>query len=161
MGFLREKIEQKKTIGGVLVDLHGKGVLIQGESGTGKSSSALRIIFQGGRLVSDDVVDIYRTQWGTLIGESPGPIRNLMEIKGQGIVNLKHTLGLRAVKEKTAIAAAFELTSEPLNITRKNKHLRLLGVDLPLYQLSAELRPQDKAKKIIKAINDLPHRFTA
>lgn len=86
------------TIHGVLIDVYGIGVLIMGESGIGKSEAALELIRRGHRLVSDDVVQIRRTKYDTLIGSSPDITKNFIELRGVGVIDVKSLFGVECVK---------------------------------------------------------------
>ena len=83
---------------GVLVEVFGEGVLIIGDSGVGKSETALELIKRGHRLVADDAVEIRRTDRSTLIGSAPEMIRYYMELRGIGVINARQIYGVGAVK---------------------------------------------------------------
>ena len=87
------------SIHGVLVDVHGVGVLIMGESGIGKSEAALELIKRGHRLVSDDVVEIRKVSDETLVGTAPDITRHFIELRGIGIVDVKMLYGVQSVRE--------------------------------------------------------------
>lgn len=87
------------SIHGVLVDVYGVGVLIMGESGIGKSESALELIKRGHRLVSDDVVEIHKVSDETLVGTAPDITRHFIELRGIGIVDVKTLFGVQSVRE--------------------------------------------------------------
>ena len=100
--YLEEKLAPKKVIHGVMVDVSGVGVLITGESGIGKSEVALELIKRGHRLVADDAVLLTRLG-DSLIAEAPEKIRNLLEIRGLGIMDVKHLYGVEALKLKQTV----------------------------------------------------------
>ena len=83
---------------GVLVEVNGEGILILGESGVGKSETALEIVKRGHRLIADDQVEIRRVSETTLLGRAPDIIRHLIEIRGIGIINVKELFGVSSVK---------------------------------------------------------------
>ncbi len=87
------------SVHGVLVDVSGVGVLIQGESGIGKSEAALELIKRGHRLVSDDVVEIRKVSDDTLVGSAPDITKYFIELRGIGIVDVKTLFGVSSVKE--------------------------------------------------------------
>lgn len=97
------------SIHGVLVDVYGEGVLIMGESGIGKSESALELIKRGHRLVSDDVVEIRRVSDETLIGTAPDITRHFIELRGIGIIDVKTLFGVGSVKETQGIDMVIKL----------------------------------------------------
>ena len=96
--YLTVELAPRITMHGVLVDIYGEGVLIMGESGIGKSESALELIRRGHRLVADDVVDIKRISDEELIGTSPEVIRHFIELRGIGILDARELYGVEAIK---------------------------------------------------------------
>ena len=97
--WLKVELAPRISIHGVLVDVFGEGVLITGESGVGKSETALELIKRGHRLVADDVVEIKKVSNQTLIGSSPEVIRHFIELRGIGIVDVKKLFGIESVKD--------------------------------------------------------------
>lgn len=97
-------------IPGVLMDVFGVGVLITGESGLGKSETALDLISRGHRLVSDDVVEIRKIGKNQVIGSSPAITRNLMEVRGLGIINIKEIFGISSVTDEKKIELVINLS---------------------------------------------------
>ncbi|MBR2942367.1 MAG: HPr(Ser) kinase/phosphatase, partial [Clostridia bacterium] len=108
IGFMSEVMAPRTTCHGVLVDVFGVGVMITGESGVGKSECGLELIKRGHLLVSDDVVDITRLG-GKLRGESPEVVRDFMELRGIGIVDIKLIFGIGAVMRKKTIDMVIHL----------------------------------------------------
>ena len=94
---------------GVLVDIYGEGVLITGESGIGKSETALELVRRGHRLVADDAVEIKRVSGTTLLGSAPEVIRHFIEVRGIGIVDIKQIFGVGSVKEMKNIDLVIKL----------------------------------------------------
>ncbi len=97
------------SIHGVLVDVYGEGVLIMGESGLGKSETALELVKRGHRLVTDDVVEIRRVSEETLIGSAPDITRHFIELRGIGIVNIQSLFGFASVTETKSIDIVIKL----------------------------------------------------
>lgn len=95
--YLSKVLAPRITKHAVLVDVYGTGILITGESGVGKSESALELIKRGHQLVADDTVDIRRVSKERLTGEAPETIRHFMEIRGIGIINIRAMFGVGAV----------------------------------------------------------------
>ncbi len=93
----------RALISGGLLDIAGLGVLIAGDSGIGKSESALELISRGYHFISDDVVEVSRTTTNRVVGRSPSLTRHYMEIRGLGIINIKEIFGARAVKLQSPI----------------------------------------------------------
>lgn len=100
---LTEYLAPRVTIHGVLVEIFGEGVLIKGDSGAGKSETALALVSMGHRLVADDAVEIKRLSKKRLQGNAPELIRYYMELRGIGIINAKDVYGARAVKPNANI----------------------------------------------------------
>jgi HPr kinase/phosphorylase len=107
--WLKMKLAPRISIHGVLVDVYGEGVLIMGESGIGKSETALELIKRGHRLVADDVVEIKKVSDDTLLGSSPDIIRHFIELRGIGIIDVKTLFGVESVKEVQSIDLVIKL----------------------------------------------------
>ena len=98
IAILNIELAPRTTQHGVLVEVYGEGILITGESGVGKSETAMELLKRGHRLVADDAVEIRRVSARTLVGSSPENIRHFMELRGVGIINVRHIFGMGAVK---------------------------------------------------------------
>jgi len=107
--FLEEHLVPSTTVHAVLLEIFGLGVLLIGESGIGKSESALDLITRGHSLVADDRVTIRRYPSGELAGASSELLRHHMELRGIGIINIKDLFGLAAVRERKKIDLVIEL----------------------------------------------------
>jgi HPr kinase/phosphorylase len=107
--FLEDHLVPSTSLHGVLLEIYGLGVLMIGESGVGKSESALDLITRGHSLVADDKVTIKRYPNGELIGFSEGPLRHHMELRGIGIINVQDLFGLASVRDRTAVDLVVEL----------------------------------------------------
>ncbi len=121
----------------VLVDVCGIGVLLLGESGTGKSECALDLITRGHSLVADDVVEVWRDESQAVVGRGPARIRHHMEIRGLGIINIRDLFGLAAVRDRKRIELVIHLEAwrpdeeyERLGLAEKT--YSLLGVEIPM-----------------------------
>lgn len=101
--YLEDRMAPTETVHGVLVDVNGVGVLIKGESSIGKSETALELVQNGNRLVADDAVEIKRTDDGILIGQSPEILRNYLEIRGIGIIDIKSLYGAKSINPSKKI----------------------------------------------------------
>lgn len=139
IGYLSEALAPRQTCHGVLLDVFGVGVLITGESGIGKSECALELIKRGHQLVADDVVDISRVG-SKLVGESPEMVRDFMELRGIGIVDIKSIFGIGAVlRRKTInIVIHLEIWSPDKDYDRlgtREQTTEILGVSLPLIEM--------------------------
>ena len=122
---LEDELAPSATVHGVLVDVYGMGVLLLGDSGIGKSECALDLIQRGHRLVADDVVEIRKYPNGSLVGRAAEMIRYHMELRGIGIINIKHLFGVSAVRLSKSIELVIEL--ERWDPTKKYDRLGLDG----------------------------------
>ena len=107
--YLGSQYAPATAVHGVLVDIYGVGVLIMGQSGVGKSETALELVKRGHRLVADDSVEIKQEDYDTLIGNSPPLIEHLLEIRGLGILNVMTLFGAGAVKSYKRISYIVQL----------------------------------------------------
>ena len=96
--YLNHALAPVITRHGVLVDVYGEGVLIVGDSGVGKSETAIELIKRGHRLIADDAVEIRKVSSKTLVGSAPDNIRHFIELRGVGIINARRIFGMGAVK---------------------------------------------------------------
>ena len=133
--YLNQYLAPTITRHGVLLDIYGEGVLIIGDSGIGKSETAIELIKRGHRLVSDDAVDIQRVGV-QLFGRAPELIRHYMELRGIGVVNIRQLFGMGAVKYESQIDLVVELEHwkegkfyDRLGID--DQMMNILGLDLP------------------------------
>ena len=128
------------TLHGDLVDVYGIGVLLLGESGTGKSECALDLVTRGHRLVADDVVEVVKDGERILLGRGPARIRHLMEIRGLGIFSIRDLFGVAAIRYRKRIELVVML--EPWRPEEEYDRLGLddqvhsiLGVDIPMLRI--------------------------
>ncbi len=112
------------TCHGVLVEVYGEGILLLGESGVGKSETAMELVKRGHRLVADDAVEIRKVSKKTLVGSSPAIIRHFIELRGIGVVDVKQIFGMGAVKDTENINLVINL--EPW---QAGKQYDRLGID--------------------------------
>ena len=128
--FLEERLLPTSTLHGVLVDILGIGVLIQGKSGIGKSECALELVLRGYRLVADDVIKIRFKLPSVIFGEGMDLLHYHMEIRGLGILNIKHLFGVSAIRERKKIDLVVELVKG-----EDDKEYDRHGLDETTYQL--------------------------
>ena len=133
---LNIKLAPRMTRHGVLIEVYGEGMLILGESGVGKSETAIELVKRGHRLVADDAVEIRRTSNITLVGSSPDNIRHFLELRGIGIINARQLFGMGAVKisEKIDLVVEMELWNPEKVYDRMgvdNNYMSILGVKVP------------------------------
>jgi HPr kinase/phosphorylase len=106
---LNTSLAPRTTRHGVLVEVYGEGVLILGDSGIGKSETAIELVKRGHRLIADDAVEIKRVSATTLVGRAPEIIRHYVELRGIGIVDVRRLFGMGAVKETEKIDLVINL----------------------------------------------------
>lgn len=121
---------------GVLVEVYGEGLLLLGESGVGKSETAIELLKRGHRLVADDAVEIKKVSNSSLVGSSPAIIRHFIELRGIGIVNVRNIFGMGAVKdtEKIDLIVHLEHWRQGVEYDRlgiDENYTNLLGIDIP------------------------------
>ena len=136
VAFLDEQLATSMCIHGGLLSIYGKGVLIRGESGMGKSEIALELIKRGHLLVADDRVDCYRIH-NKIVGKAPELLREMLEIRGIGVINVSRMFGVSSVLPKAEIN--FQVNLEPWKADQdydrvgieEKKHENILGIDIP------------------------------
>ncbi len=137
---LEDNLAERTVLHGVLLDVLGLGVLITGESGIGKSESALDLIARGHRLVADDTVEVRRRAETRLVGSCPELTRYHMEIRGLGIINIKELFGIAATRTSKLVELAVQLErwDEQREYDRlgiDDTFLEVLGIRLPLIRM--------------------------
>jgi HPr kinase/phosphorylase len=142
--WLRVELAPRVTVHGVLLDVFGEGVLITGESGVGKSETAIELIKRGHRLVADDAVEIKRVSQQTLIGASPEIIRYFIELRGIGIIDVKSMYGVGSVKATQQIDLVIRLEywdneREYNRLGLSEEYIDILGNDVACH--SIPIRP--------------------
>lgn len=141
--WLRIELAPRLTMHGVLIDIFGEGVMIIGDSGIGKSETALELIKRGHRLIADDAIEIKRISANTLIGSCPDLIQNFMEVRGIGIIDVQKMFGVEALKSSQVIDLVLNLESfkedKPYNnknrIGEKDDFIQILDNNIPLHTL--------------------------
>lgn len=131
--WLHVELAPRLSMHGVLVDVFGEGVLITGESGIGKSETALELIKRGHRLVADDAVEIKKVSESTLLASAPEVIRHFIEVRGIGIVDIKQIFGVGAVKERKNIDLIIRLEAWDQNkqydrLGLTNEYTDIMGI---------------------------------
>ena len=109
IALLNVQLAPRITRHGVLVEAYGEGVLLIGDSGVGKSETAIELVKRGHRLIADDAVEIRRVSSKTLVGSAPDNIRHFIELRGIGIVNARRIFGMGAVKVTEKIDMVIQL----------------------------------------------------
>lgn len=136
IAFLNLNLAPRITRHGVLIEIYGEGVFITGESGVGKSETAIELVKRGHRLVADDAVEIRKVSNISLVGSSPDNIRHFLELRGIGIINARRLFGMGAVKmtEKIDLVVEMELWNPEKIYDRMGvdtQYVTLLGVKIP------------------------------
>jgi HPr kinase/phosphorylase len=124
LNYLEEKLAPIKVIHGVLVDIYGIGVLIRGQSGIGKSETAIELVKRGHRLVADDIIEIKKVGELHLTGSAPNNSRYFLEMRGIGIINVKTLFGAGAVKHDSPINLTIKLEK-----WKEGEDYERLGID--------------------------------
>lgn len=137
IGFLNRQLAARITRHGVLVEVYGEGILIIGESGAGKSETAIELIKRGHRLIADDAVEIRKVSDKVLEGSSPSNIRHFIELRGIGIVNARRIFGMGAVKPTEKIDMIIQLeewdsTKAYDRLGLDSEYTKILDVKVPV-----------------------------
>ena len=133
---LNTSLAPRITRHGVLVEVYGEGMLILGDSGIGKSETAIELVKRGHRLIADDAVEIKRVSAKTLVGSAPELIRYYIELRGIGIVDVRRLFGMGAVKATERIDLVINLEQwDPEKMYDRfgldEQHENILGIDVP------------------------------
>lgn len=136
ISYLGVELAPRITRHGVFVEVYGEGVLILGDSGVGKSETALELINRGHRLIADDSVEIRKVSNKTLLGSAPENIRHFIELRGVGILNARRLFGMGAVKltEKIDMVIQLELWDQNKVYDRlglESQYIKILGIEVP------------------------------
>ncbi len=133
ISYLNVELAQRITRHGVLVEVYGEGVLIIGDSGVGKSETALELVKRGHRLIADDAVEIRKVSDHTLVGQAPQNIRHFIELRGVGIINIARAYGSGAVKQTQGIDMVIQLENWEMGKTYSttglyDEYIDILGI---------------------------------
>ena len=136
ISFLNVELAPRVTRHGVLVEVYGEGLLILGESGVGKSETAIELVKRGHRLIADDAVEIRRVSSRSLVGSAPENIRHFIELRGIGIINARRIFGIGAVNLTSKIDLVINLEqwqSEKVydRVGLEDQTTDILGINVP------------------------------
>ena len=136
ISYLKSALAPRITRHGVLMEVYGEGILITGESGIGKSETAVELLKRGHRLIADDAVVLKRTSSSQLTGSAPSLIRNYIELRGIGVINVANLFGMGAVKEDAAVnlvvnIVPWEAGKHYDRMGLEDQFVDILGVKLP------------------------------
>ncbi len=153
IAFLNLNLAPRVTRHGVLVEVYGEGILLLGESGVGKSETAIELIKRGHRLIADDAVEIRRVSNKSLVGTAPDNIRHFIELRGIGIINASRIFGAGAVKLTEKIDLIINLEIWDVNkvydrMGLDNQTTAILGLDIP--SLTIPVKPGRNLAVIIE-----------
>ena len=136
IAYLNVELGPRITRHGVLVEVYGEGILLLGDSGVGKSETAIELLKRGHRLIADDAVEIKKVSATTLVGRAPEIIRHYVELRGVGIVDVRRLFGMGAVKESEKIDLVINLEEwdnskmyDRLGLDENTTNI--LGIDVP------------------------------
>ncbi len=153
IAFLNVQLAPRITRHGVLVEVSGEGVLLVGDSGIGKSETAIELVKRGHRLIADDAVEIRRVSSKSLVGSAPENIRHYIELRGIGIVNVRRIFGMGAVKMTEKIDMVIQM--EPWDNDKvydrmglENEYMDILGITVPM--LTIPVKPGRNLAMIIE-----------
>jgi HPr kinase/phosphorylase len=151
--YLSDELAPRVTRHGVLVEVYGEGVLIVGDSGVGKSETAIELIKRGHRLVADDAVEIRRFNNNVLMGQSPDNIRHFIELRGIGIINARRLFGMGAIKLKKDIDIIVSLENwDPDKVYDRmgvdSEYTEILGVEVPV--ITVPIKPGRNTAVIVE-----------
>ncbi len=153
IAFLNLQLAPRVTRHGVLVEVYGEGILLLGESGVGKSETAIELVKRGHRLIADDAVEIRRVSSKSLVGSAPENIRHFIELRGIGIINASRVFGVGAVKLTEKIELVINL--EPWDNNKvydrmglENQTTDILGLNIP--SLTIPVKPGRNLAVIIE-----------
>lgn len=137
VAYLNVELAPRITRHGVLVEVYGEGILLVGDSGVGKSETAIELIERGHRLIADDAVEIRRVSSKSLVGQSPENIRHFIELRGIGIINARRIFGMGAVKlqEKIDMCINLEIWDATKVYDRMgmdSEYTEILGIKVPV-----------------------------
>ena len=138
--YLKDALAPRITRHGVFLEVYGEGILLIGDAGSGKSEAAIELLKRGHRLISDDAVEIRRVATNALMGTAPELIRNYIELRGIGIINVAKLYGMGAVKLDNYIDLVVNI--EPWNTQEaydrlglEDQYEEILGVKVPMYTI--------------------------
>lgn len=136
ISYLNTQLAERITRHGVMVEVYGEGILIVGDSGVGKSETAVELIKRGHRLIADDAVEIRKVSSKTLVGTAPDNIRHFIELRGIGIVNARNIFGIGAVKLTEKIDMVIQLEQWDSNkaydrLGLEDEYISILGINVP------------------------------
>jgi len=140
ISYLKSALAPRITRHAVLMEVYGEGLLLMGESGLGKSEAAIELLKRGHRMIADDAVEIRKVSGDTLMGTSPELVRNYVELRGIGIINVAKLFGMGAVKAENEVNLIVNIVPWDNHATYdrlglEDQYTELLGVKIPTYTI--------------------------
>ncbi len=140
IAYLKRELSPRFTRHGVLMEIYGEGVLLMGESGIGKSEAAVELLKRGHRLIADDAVELRKISNGALMGTAPDLIRNYIELRGIGIINVVQIFGVGAVKQENTVDLVANIVPWDSHkvydrLGLENQYMELEGVKIPMHTI--------------------------
>ena len=136
VAYLNVELAPRITRHGVLVEVYGEGILLVGDSGVGKSETAIELVKRGHRLIADDAVELRRVSYRKILGTAPANIRHFIELRGIGIINVARVFGIGSVRSSVEVEMVVQL--EPWDRTKnydrtglETEYYDILGVKVP------------------------------
>ena len=138
--YLRAALAPRITRHGVLMEVYGEGLLLLGESGMGKSEAAIELLKRGHRMIADDAVEIRKISGDVLLGTAPNVIRDYVELRGIGIINVAKLFGMGAVKSENAVnlivnVVPWDKHSSYDRLGLEENYTEILGIKVPTYTI--------------------------
>ena len=136
IAYLKVQLAPRITRHGVLVEIYGEGVLLLGESGVGKSETAIELVKRGHRLIADDAVELKKVSSKSIVGTAPEIIRHFIELRGIGVVDVRRIFGMGSVKltEKIDLVINLEIWQDGKQYDRfgaDTQYMDILGINIP------------------------------
>ena len=161
---LKSYLAPRITRHGVLVEVYGEGVLLLGESGVGKSETAIELVKRGHRLIADDAVEIKRNVTDRLVGTAPELIRHYIELRGIGVIDVRQLFGMRAIKVESQLdlVVNFEQWDQTKFYDRlgiEDHFTEILDIQVPI--VTIPVRPGRNLARIVEvaAMNNRHRKF--
>ncbi|MBR3848733.1 MAG: HPr(Ser) kinase/phosphatase [Oscillospiraceae bacterium] len=153
ISYLNVQLAPRITRHGVLVEVYGEGVLLLGESGVGKSETAIELVKRGHRLIADDAVELKKVSAKSIVGSAPEIIRHFIELRGIGVVDVRRIFGMGSVKltEKIDLVINLEIWKDGKQYDRfgaETNYTNILGIDIPC--LTVPVKPGRNLAVIIE-----------
>lgn len=138
--YLKSALAPRITRHAVLMEVYGEGLLLMGESGMGKSEAAIELLKRGHRMIADDAVEIRKVSGETLMGTAPELVRNYVELRGIGIINVAKLFGMGAVKVENEVnlivnVVPWDHHASYDRLGLEDQYTELLGVKVPTYTI--------------------------